>query len=196
MELDEDALLQQALALSRKSNEQIIAEAKAEREAQALVQAQQEAQQQSQQQPPAQDDASMFGDVEDEELQRALAMSMQDSEPQEKVCEGGEGLQAQQNRSTPRGQTLYYAATIWLQKTHATVHLQPGHEVTMGFDLQPCSLAAQPMCWTEPATHKMSIFWERKQTVSLVCFCKKRKTTSELAIGPQKVRATVHLQPQ
>ncbi|KAF5840711.1 hypothetical protein DUNSADRAFT_15806 [Dunaliella salina] len=103
MELDEDALLQQALALSMKSNEQIVAEAKAEQEGQNSQGAapaappqqqppqQQQQQQQEQQQPqpqqqqqPAQDDATMFGNVDDEELQKALAMSMQDSEPQDK----------------------------------------------------------------------------------------------------------------
>jgi len=95
MELDEDALLQQALALSMQADQEKKLEgqssappasSKQEPPQQQPQPPPSQPQPQPQQQPPSQGDASMFDNMEDEELQRALAMSMQDSEPNDKVC--------------------------------------------------------------------------------------------------------------
>jgi 26S proteasome regulatory subunit N10 len=75
MDVDEDALLQQALAMSMQS--EMDAAGKAEGSAAAVQAAP----------APAVDDAAMF-DVEDEELRQALAMSMQDAGPGEQVTCG------------------------------------------------------------------------------------------------------------
>ena len=72
MEVDEDALLQQALAMSMHAEMDA-----AGKEAEGFTTPAPPA--------PAVDDAAMF-DVEDEELRQALAMSMQDSGPGNKVC--------------------------------------------------------------------------------------------------------------
>jgi 26S proteasome regulatory subunit N10 len=84
MDLDEDALLQQALAMSMQVDQEAAAATPAAASAPAATPAAP---------APADNDAAMFN-VEDEELARALALSMQDAGPEDEVrlIEDGVGL--------------------------------------------------------------------------------------------------------
>lgn len=79
MDLDEDALLQQALAMSMAVDQETPAPAAQPAATPVAPPAPAPAQQ------PAAGDAAMYDDVEDEELRMALALSMQDAAPQDKV---------------------------------------------------------------------------------------------------------------